>query len=291
MHFLRMYLMSLYYLVSANVLAYGLTNDNGSKTSLLPSSSAENDQHDHQRQDQDQPKATYLRPAEATRTMPRKTIKSDKSPHILNKKLLNKLGLAKVRAPNSHNRKRLAVESRRHASPDDSHMFIIKLPPNLYYYTGPKAGGTSTASNSAATSTAAKNNALDQGNGKKVSFNFNSNGKPSHIYHWNLPVIKKILSNESRFPTLRSKDDLIDIKNTPTWSKPWENETIEKSFGKSNMAEKKSMKRKSPSYYAPANSINKNSFNKYFAGNGKPKGFYVIKKNHKKATYFRNITP
>lgn len=43
----------------------------------------------------------------------------------------------KVKAPNSHNRKRLAVESRRHASRDDSHMFIIKLPPNLHYYTGP----------------------------------------------------------------------------------------------------------------------------------------------------------
>ncbi|XP_055851536.1 uncharacterized protein LOC129915865 [Episyrphus balteatus] len=278
MHFLRMYLMSLFYVVSTNVFAYGLTNDNGSKTSLLPSSPGN-----------DQPKATssaYLRPSA---TLPRKTIKSDKSPHILNKKLLNKLGLAKVRAPNSHNRKRLAVESRRHASPDDSHMFIIKLPPNLYYYTGPKASGGSNSAGS--TSTAAKNNALDQGNGKKVSFNFNSNGKPSHIYHWNLPVLKKILSNESRFPTLRSNDDLIDIKNTPTWSKPWENETIEKSFGKSNMAEKKSLKRKSPSYYAPANSVNKNSFNKYFAGNGKPKGFYVIKKNHKKATYFRNITP
>lgn len=43
----------------------------------------------------------------------------------------------KVKAPNSHNRKRLAVESRRHASRDDSHMFIIKLPPNLHYYNSP----------------------------------------------------------------------------------------------------------------------------------------------------------
>ena len=48
------------------------------------------------------------------------------------------MGFTKVKAPNSHNRKRLAVESRRHASPDDSHMFIIKLPPNLHYYTNPK---------------------------------------------------------------------------------------------------------------------------------------------------------
>jgi len=49
------------------------------------------------------------------------------------------MGFMKVKAPNSHNRKRLAVESRRHASRDDSHMFIIKLPPNLHYYTGPNA--------------------------------------------------------------------------------------------------------------------------------------------------------
>lgn len=47
------------------------------------------------------------------------------------------MGFMKVKAPNSHNRKRLAVESRRHASRDDSHMFIIKLPPNLHYYTSP----------------------------------------------------------------------------------------------------------------------------------------------------------
>lgn len=76
--------------------------------------------------------------------------------------LSSKLGLTKIRAPNSHNRKRLAVESRRHASPDDSHMFIIKLPPNLYYYTGPKAvphAGESSPKNS-----------LDHNaNGKKVN--------------------------------------------------------------------------------------------------------------------------
>lgn len=47
------------------------------------------------------------------------------------------MGFMKVKAPNSHNRKRLAVESRRHASRDDSHMFIIKLPPNLHYYNSP----------------------------------------------------------------------------------------------------------------------------------------------------------
>lgn len=51
----------------------------------------------------------------------------------------SQMGFMKVKAPNSHNRKRLAVESRRHASRDDSHMFIIKLPPNMHYYAGPAA--------------------------------------------------------------------------------------------------------------------------------------------------------
>jgi len=84
-----------------------------------------------------------------------------------------------------------------------------------------------------------------------------------------------------------TKQQLTDIKNVPTWLKPWENETVEKSYSKANY--KKSLKRKSPTYYAPVNTVNKNSFNKYFAGNGKPKGFYVIKDNQKKPLFYKNI--
>ncbi|XP_061399166.1 uncharacterized protein LOC133334867, partial [Musca vetustissima] len=257
-----------------------------------------------------------------------------KNSHSLNKKLLNKLGFTKVKAPNSHNRKRLAVESRRHASPDDSHMFIIKLPPNMYYYANPKPSSgsgspnalPSSSSSSSSTTSFSANSVLDKknfikslqeqihssnaddstaaaaakdANGKKVSFAFPSNGKPGRIYHWNLPVIKKILEEkQQRFPSVANVEpnkiqQLIDIHNIPTWSKPWENESIEKSYHHhhhdSMMSYKKSMKRKSPSYYAPANTVNKNSFNKYFSGNGKPKGFYVIKENQKKPSYYKNI--
>lgn len=42
--------------------------------------------------------------------------------------------MAKLNIPSSHHRKRLAVESRHHSRPDDSHMYIIKLPPNPAYY-------------------------------------------------------------------------------------------------------------------------------------------------------------
>ncbi|XP_065371909.1 uncharacterized protein LOC135963847 [Calliphora vicina] len=240
--------------------------------------------------------------------------KSGKNAHGLNRKLLNKLGFTKVKAPNSHNRKRLAIESRRHASPDDSHMFIIKLPPNMYYYTNPKpsksgtvaASSSSSSPNSIAASVDKKNSLVPHvlkddtsttkdANGKKVSFPFNSNGKPGRIYHWNLPVIKKMLEDKQRFPSVANiepnkVEQLIDIKNIPTWSKPWENDSIEKSYNQdSMMSYKKSLKRKSPTYYAPASAVNKNSFNKYFSGNGKPKGFYVIKENQKKPSYYKNI--
>ncbi|TMW48776.1 hypothetical protein DOY81_006154, partial [Sarcophaga bullata] len=238
--------------------------------------------------------------------------KSGKNSHGLNRKLLNKLGFTKVKAPNSHNRKRLAIESRRHASPDDSHMFIIKLPPNMYYYTNPKPSTSGTASSSASSSSSSSPNAIPttadkknslkddtsvakDANGKKVSFPFSSNGKPGRIYHWNLPVIKKMLEDKQRFPHVahiepNRVEQLIDIKNIPTWSKPWENDSIEKSYNQdSMMSYKKSLKRKSPTYYAPASAVNKNSFNKYFSGNGKPKGFYVIKENQKKPSYYKNI--
>lgn len=72
-------------------------------------------------------------------------------------------------------------------------------------------------------------------------------------------------------------------RQTPSQQNIWENESLEKS------AYKKTLKRKSPTYYAPANTVNRNSFNKYFAGNGKPKGFYVIKENQKKPTMFKHI--
>lgn len=43
--------------------------------------------------------------------------------------------MSKIKTPPGHHRKRLAVESsRHHARADDSNVFVIKLPPNPYYY-------------------------------------------------------------------------------------------------------------------------------------------------------------
>lgn len=44
------------------------------------------------------------------------------------------MGLQKLHISSGQQKKRLAVQSRHHGHPDDSHMFIIKLPPNQAYY-------------------------------------------------------------------------------------------------------------------------------------------------------------
>lgn len=57
--------------------------------------------------------------------------KSTKSNH----ELLSSLGLSKLPSPSNHHRKRLATQSRHVGRPDDSKIFVVKLPPNPYYYT------------------------------------------------------------------------------------------------------------------------------------------------------------
>lgn len=110
-------------------------------------------------------------------------------------------------------------------------------------------------------------------------------------------MLKQALHKKPHFAHVSAEDRnrLLDIENIPTWRKPWENETIEKSFGGAGGASggkskyKKSLKPKSPTYYAPAQAVNKQSFHKYFAGNGKPKGFYVIKEHQTKPQFYQNI--
>lgn len=193
---------------------------------------------------------------------------------------------------------------------------------------------------------------------------FKSNGKPGHIYHWNLPVLKKMLtkggvsggnggsafggeSTGRKSSNLRHSNDvndLIDIQHIPTWSNPWDDtndNTFDKAFaGKHNRGVNgigisgkasagatginalnfngidddlnlKLLKKKSPTYYAPtkqkkkatmvdnggvaaiaatSSSSSASSSNKYFPGNGKPKSFYVIKKNAHKPYYQKLIS-
>ena len=134
-------------------------------------------------------------------------------------------------------------------------------------------------------------------------------------------------------------NDLIDIKNIPTWSNPWDDNNdnaFDKAFaGKHNRGNTidisgktlagasginaaalnlngidddlnlKLLKKKSPTYYAPSKQKKKAtmadnaggasgtataSSSKYFPGNGKPKSFYVIKKNAHKPYYQKLIS-
>lgn len=128
----------------------------------------------------------------------------------------------------------------------------------------------------------------------QVSVDFTSNGKPGRIYHWNLPVLKKMIEKDGRHSNLRKSNDiseLIDIKTIPTWSKPWENDTVEKSYRKNDRHHKdESSEYSKKSYYAPRPKKSNNNVQNYFAGNGKPKSFYVIKKKSHKP-YYQKLIP
>ncbi|XP_053681104.1 uncharacterized protein LOC128731966 [Anopheles nili] len=196
---------------------------------------------------------------------------------LSNAELFGKLGLGKIRPATNHHKKRLAEESRHYGRPDDSHMYVIKLPPNPYYYTHN-----------------APQNSISSDVGKQVPVGFKSNGKPARIYHWNIPVLKKMLgAKQSRHPNSRRHDDideLIDIKEIPTWSKPWEGAPREKSLLKAATRDEKlageeshQSKRKFPTYYAPAKrqtgggKSKKHASGKYSTGsNGKPQSFYIL---------------
>ncbi|XP_050683513.1 uncharacterized protein LOC126978596 [Leptidea sinapis] len=108
--------------------------------------------------------------------------------------LLSSLGLKKLVVPAAHHRKRLAEQGRRHAT-GDSRMFVIKLPPNMNYYShiepSPAAART-------------------------LPLQMTSNGKPARVYHWNLPVLSKLAKNR---PQARLNDDVINVEGTPTWTK------------------------------------------------------------------------
>ena len=152
----------------------------------------------------------------------------------------------------------------------------------------------------------------------QIPVGFKSNGKPAAIYHWNLPVLSKIIggsngrSNSKRYKekkaNLRHSDfnigDLIDIQNIPTWSDAspslplWhENDTIQKPStaafngisleGADDDIRAKILKKKStPNFYAP---MKKQKVHKHFPNNGKPKSFYVMRNNNQEKSFHNLI--
>jgi hypothetical protein len=111
-----------------------------------------------------------------------------------NAAILNRLGLVPLGQPDGHHRKRLAgpeafgareavrvhpaAYGRRQSSgtPRDSHVYVVKLPASPPYYSFSKP-----EKHAEANVTVAKPNP-----------GFRNNGKPAKIYHWNLPLVKKI---------------------------------------------------------------------------------------------------
>jgi Domain of unknown function (DUF4786) len=150
----------------------------------------------------------------------------------------------------------------------------------------------------------------------QIPVGFKSNGKPAAIYHWNLPVLSKIISgsngrsNSKRYKEKKANSrhtdldiaDLIDIKSIPTWSDSspsmWhENDTIDKSSalalnginpeGRDDDERAKILKKKStPNFYAP---MKKQKTHKYFPSNGKPKSFYVMKNSNQEKSFHNLI--
>ncbi|CAK9833491.1 hypothetical protein ANTRET_LOCUS10165 [Anthophora retusa] len=120
-------------------------------------------------------------------------VSSFETVHTSNAAILNRLGLAPLQIPDGHHKKRLAGPeppglssqtrihqpySRRHGH-RDSHVYIVKLPASPPYYTITKPHKS--VKDEKVTKT-----------GPNFPVGFQGNGKPAKIYHWNLPVVKKI---------------------------------------------------------------------------------------------------
>lgn len=153
--------------------------------------------------------------------------------------VLRHIGMTRVKSP-PHHRKRLASQSRKSHS-GDSHMYVIKLPANPYYYEGEQLQ---------------KSGAYAHPNSvNKIPLSFKSNGKPGKIYHWNLPVVKKMAARKAT----KGANQIFKPK---LWR--------EEAGGDRRV-----------SYYKPKKP-SKQAFHKFFPGNGKPQSLYVIETKNKK---------
>ncbi|XP_011158421.1 uncharacterized protein LOC105194968 isoform X2 [Solenopsis invicta] len=124
--------------------------------------------------------------------------------HTSNAAVLNRLGLTPLQIPDGHHKKRLAGPeppglssqmrlhqpySRRHGH-RDSHVYIVKLPASPPYYTITKPHKS--VNDDKVTKT-----------GPSFPVGFPGNGKPAKIYHWNLPVVKKMTEKKRASLQLR----------------------------------------------------------------------------------------
>jgi hypothetical protein len=125
----------------------------------------------------------------------------------------------------------------------------------------------------------------------KVPVSFRANGKPARVYHWNIPVLKKLANGarrQSAVSKMQAQDSKIyTIHKSGPWTGSERNEVHEKSKPIKQNRKSNDVQKPPVSYYAPANQ-HRTTIQKYFSGNGKPHSFYVIEKS-KKPTYYQRL--
>lgn len=101
---------------------------------------------------------------------------------LSNMQLLHSLGMRKVRQPN-HHKKRHQQESKSRSQYNinsDSQMYIVKLPPQPYYYLNDKS----------TYNLKPKNN---------LPIKMVGNGKIDKVYHYNLPLVEKLMTGRKTY--------------------------------------------------------------------------------------------
>uniref|UniRef100_A0A8D8YTD3 Uncharacterized protein n=1 Tax=Cacopsylla melanoneura TaxID=428564 RepID=A0A8D8YTD3_9HEMI len=108
---------------------------------------------------------------------------------LSNMQLLHTLGMRKVRQPNHHNKRHqqdLKSKSRSQYNINgDSQMYIVKLPPQPYYYLNEKSNY-----NVKPSSNMIKNN---------LPIKMVNNGKIDKVYHYNLPLVEKLMTGRKTY--------------------------------------------------------------------------------------------
>ncbi|XP_008480534.2 component of gems protein 1-like [Diaphorina citri] len=103
---------------------------------------------------------------------------------LSNMQLLHTLGMRKVRQPNHHNKRHQQDSKSKSRSQynmnSDSQMYIVKLPPQPYYYHNEKP----------MYNIKPKNN---------VPITMVNNGKIDKIYHYNLPLVEKLMTGRKTY--------------------------------------------------------------------------------------------
>ncbi|XP_011641556.1 uncharacterized protein LOC105429972 [Pogonomyrmex barbatus] len=137
--------------------------------------------------------------------------------HTSNAAVLNRLGLTPLQIPDGHHKKRLAgpeppgLDSQmrihqpynhRHGH-RDSHIYIVKLPASPPYYTIIKPHKSVNGDKKTKTDL-------------NFPMGFQGNGRPAKIYHWNLPIVKKMTEKKglqlSQLKLDQARKTLEDMK-------------------------------------------------------------------------------